>query len=347
MAKYTTPFSLFRLWRDLSQRSIHLSARGTLSRRGAVRRAFAVAARPERSTEPRVLIDHNVNKLDAAKSVWGPLAFVNVYEGRPRLVERLALLLGLFLPDRPRRVLQGLGTAHTAKHTLRPDVQLFVWNPTQIIHHCLIDYLGVSDCMIFNPIVPLPRNCQGYSGRPIVRDIYEISTAKFTNVMPAFKTINNSPRFSIYMSKLPDGSTFPISSEARIAKFGIHLWQLGVKTRFFFHYRDRFSMSRIEELGFPIEICDLGQSLTMLSNSQISISASSTIGLDLDAIGAGHFYCLATERTVTMAPSDTLTPLATYLKKSSRTLREELSNEEWISTISEHEPILWKRIMGG
>ena len=97
----------------------------------------------------------------------------------------------------------------------------------------------------------------------------------------------------------------------------------------------------------PIDICDLGESLNLLSINQISITANSTIGLDLDSIDAGHFFCLTTERPATMVPTNRLTPLANYLNKSSRTLRKEETNEEWISKISEHEPVLWNRVLKG
>jgi len=346
-AEVDSPSSLFRLWRDLSQRAPDLTTRGTLSRRGAVKRALMITSRQDFTSELHVLLDHNQNKHVAARTVWGALAFVNVYHVRPGLLERAFLVLGLFLPDRKRRVLQGLGTAHSVKQILRPDAQLFVWNPTQIIHHCLIDHLGVSNCMIFNPIIPLPHNCQRYWGRKIVQKIYDIPIHKFNDVTPSYERNDNKPRVSIYMSKLPEDPAGQLSSEARIAEFGLFLSILGIETRFFFHYRDRLSVSKIRDFGLPIDICDFGESLNLLSTCQISITANSTVGLDLDSIGAGHFYCLTTERPATMAPTSKLTPLANYLSKSSRTLRKEETNEEWISKISQHEPALWNRIMKG
>lgn len=346
-AEVDAPSSLLRLWRELSERALDLTTRGTLSRRGSVKRALMITSSPYITSELRVLLDHNENKLVAARSIWGDLAFVNVYNVRPRLLERAFLVLGLFLPDRKRRVLQGLGTAHSVKQILRPDAQLFVWNPTQIIHHCLIDHLGISDCMIFNPIVPVPHNCQRYWGRKIVQQIYDIPIHKFNNVTFSYEKNDNKPRVSIYMSKLPEDPIHQISSEARIIEFGLFLSNLGIETRFFFHYRDRLSASKITEFGLPIDICDFGESLNRLSNYQISITANSTIGLDLDSIDAGHFFCLTTERPATMASNNKLTPLANYLNKSSRTLKKEETNEEWISKISQHEPALWNRIVKG
>jgi len=346
-AEVDSPCSLFRLWRELSQTALDLTTRGTLSRRGAVRRALMITSRPDNTSELRVLLDHNENKLVGAKSVWGDLAFVNVYQVQPGLFERVFLVVGLFLSDRKRRVLQGLATAHSVKKILRPDAQLFVWNPTQIIHHCLINHLGISDCMIFNPIIPLPHNCQRYWGRKIVKEIYDIPIQKFNSVTPSYKKHADKPRVSIYLSKLPEDPSRQNSSEERITEFGLFLSNLGINTRFFFHYRDRLSASKIKEFGLPIDICDLGESLNLLSINQISITANSTIGLDLDSIDAGHFFCLTTERPATMVPTNRLTPLANYLNKSSRTLRKEETNEEWISKISEHEPVLWNRVLKG
>ena len=332
------------VWLRLSRLAGDLSIKGTLSRLGAVKRALSSSKTEELREGSRFLIDHNEKKLEPAQKIWGDLTFVNLYEVAPSALERLLLLGGQLLSDRQRRVVQGMATALSLKRVLPENRQVYVWNPTQIVHHCIIEIIGSADCMIFNPIIPLPANTMKYSGRRLVREVYKLPHSRFREVAPRFNTVSKTPRIAIYLSKLPDLGPIRNSAEARLVEFGVYLWGLGIETRFFFHYRDRQSIERAVELGIPREICDLGDSMNLLSSAQISLSANSTIGLDLNAAGCAHFFCIVTERPGTFARSDKLTPLANYLLESRRHLRVEHSDDQWISTIANEEPVVWSKV---
>ena len=326
-------------------RADKLSVRGTLGRWGALRRAFMLPARSRKRWETRLLIDHNGNKLSAAESVWGPMASINPYEVTPRLGERLVLIVSQLFPDLKRRVIQGMGTAYSVKRVLPLDADLFIWNPTQILHHCLVECLGVEDCMVFNPVVPLPLRTVRYSGRKIVREVYGLPEARFNQVDPEFSKIRNDPRVAIYLSFLPEGPPIVNKAEARLVSFGLHLHDLGIATKFFFHYRDRNERAKIARFDLPLEMCDYGVSMDSLSTSQISISGSSTIGLDLCSIEVGHFFCIDTDHPPAMSHVLEPSPMANYLLTDNRSLRPEDSDDIWISTISAYEPIVWKKLV--
>jgi hypothetical protein len=329
----------------LMKRADDLSCLGTLSRRGALRRAVKITNSAKFDPNSRFLIDHNENKLFAAQKLWGELAFVSPYGVAPQPQERLALILSQVLRDRPRRVLQGMFTMRTLKRRLPLDSQIYVWNPTQIFHHCIIEYLGSNECMIFNPIIPLPSRSESYAGRKLVMDVYNIPQDKFREVPPDFIKSDQPPRVAIYLSKLPDYGQVRNRAERRLIEFGRYLIDLGVETRFFLHYRDRSSPSQIRRFGLPEDFCDFGESLQRLAKVQISISGCSTIGLDLASADSAHFFCVDTDRPGVFRQTTNLTPLAEFLTKSARNFRDFESNEEWISKIEANEPIVWGKIV--
>lgn len=323
------------------RRASDLSIHGTLSRRGALKRAIRQIPIVPEPNNSRILIDHNENKLVPARALWGDLAFLNPYDVPPTAHERLLLVVGQLLPNRHRRVLQAFLTAYSVARVLPPGAQIFIWNPTQIFHHCMVECLGAEECMIFNPIVPLPTTVEGYAGRKLVMDVYGIPGDKFREATPQFTKSDLPPRVAIYLTKLPDSGPIRSKAERRIVEFGNYLINLGIETRFFLHYLDRSQPLRAAELGIPSQFCILGDSMHLLAKTQISLSGESTVGLDLNALDCGHFFCIDTERPDVFRSSKKLSPLAAYLSKTDRHLRHHESNDEWISKIERHEPSTW------
>lgn len=285
-------------WRELVQLGLQVDSAGSLSRLGSMRRLLLPGQKAD-GFDGRVLVDYNAGKLAAARDVWSDISYVNPFNVRPSQIERVCLLLSLFLRDVPRRALQAVGVAVTVGENKGQDASLFLWNPYSMFHFGIDEVLGSSGVVVVTPEYPLPRRAGSIIAPEVVREMYDMSDKVFEPMRIHHKFVRDDPLLAIYLSKLLPEKNGWVSYaefrqarriENRLVRFGIEMARLGVPIEFFLHYseRSKVGVNALPEGARPF--ANLADSLTSLSSRQIAISGSSTIGIKLASLGIAHAF---------------------------------------------------------
>lgn len=320
--------SLIQLIYELSLLAPKLSHKGSLSRLGNLRRLFMLTG----SAYVRgsfVLVDHNRNKLAAAERYWMNCDFLNPYLIRPCLAERVLILMATLVGRNLRLSLQAVGIGLSVNKILGRNTTTIIWNPTQVFHHGIAVTATRTECYLKSPIVPLPRNCEKFVGVEAIGEIYGLDRVKFRAHEVDHNISSKCPRFAIYLTKLDVDN----AKDRRLLQFAKFLVANGQTVKIFLHYRDRKLPLHHKVKDFPPGVVSLEESLTSLSSEQISISGSSTVGLEISSILNSHFFCIGSEPDV-FGRNRTVTPFYTYLSRKVQVLRTSQSDEEWFTHLT-------------
>lgn len=319
--------SIVALVVELSAITPKLSTKGSLSRLGSLRRSL-MFAKTTRLNASHVLVDHNMNKLTTAKRHWPGCDFLNPYLLQPCLMERLLILIAVLVGTNLRLSLQAIGLGISVQKAIGENKTTVIWNPTQVFHHGISLTAERCECYLKSPVVPLPRKCEKFVGVEMIGAIYGLNAVQFAAHKVEHRVTSQQSRIAIYLSKL-DGHD---EREARLLQFAEFLCAGKKPFKIFLHYQDRTLPLHPKIAYFPRGVVSLEDSLFALSSEQVSISAMSTIGLELASISKNHFFCIGGSPDVVGADR-TVTPLYTFLSGQGHALRTSQGDHDWLAQI--------------
>jgi len=319
--------SIVALVVELSAITSKLSTKGSLSRLGSLRRSLMFAKTTDLNG-PYVLVDHNMNKFTAAKRHWPGCDFLNPYLLQPCLMERFLVLIAVFVGTNLRLSLQAIGLGISVQKTIGENKTTVIWNPTQVFHHGISLTAKRCECYLKSPGFPLPRKCEKFVGVEMIGAIYGLNAVQFAAHNVEHRVTSQQSRIAIYLSKL-DGHD---EREARLLQFAEFLNAGRKPFKIFLHYQDRTLPLHPKIANFPRGVVSLEDSLFALSSEQVSISAISTVGLELASISKNHFFCIGVRPDV-FGRNCTVTPLYAFLSGQPHVLRTSQGDDEWIAQI--------------
>ena len=319
--------SLIALVGEVSSMTGKLSVTGSLSRLGSIRRLLMMTKTTDLNG-PYVVVDHNMNKFTAAKRHWPGCDFLNPYLIKPCLVERFLILIAVLVGTNLRLSLQAIGLGISVQKAIGENRTTVIWNPTQVFHHGISLTAERCECYLKSPEVPLLRKCEKFVGVKMIGAIYGLNAVQFTAHNVEHRVTSQQSRIGIYLSKLDRHD----EREARLLQFAEFLNAERKPFKIFLHYQDRTLPLHPKIANFPRGVVSLEDSLFALSSEQVSISAMSTIGLELASISKNHFFCIGGSPDVVGADR-TVTPLYTFLSGQGHALRTSQGDHDWLGQI--------------
>lgn len=326
---------LLNSWNRLRRHGLTLDSAGSLSRAGTLRRIVSLLPLLQNAASP-LLVDFNPSKLKPATELWPKITFLNPFEVRPCLLERVLLAVSLVLLDVPRRALQAIGIGITLRRAVPTDTKVCIWNPYSMFHFGVAEMIGVVEVSVLTPEYPLPRRVKRIHGPEVIRSIYGLDESIFVPIEIEHSFVRDDVVLAIYLTKTEVSQRRGTGwaehrqirrIEERLIAFGVEMSRRGVRTEFFLHYSDRTdeALARLPaELG---QLVNLGDSLRTLSRRQIGLSGVSTIGFQLSSLGIPQAFVLTTAE-------GEQTPYITWARDQDNVLDVELSDDEWVLQLS-------------
>lgn len=285
-----------------------------------------------------VLVDSNPNKGAHAERVFGrPMVIVDPVAIRHNLRWRVALLLTCMLPTRARAVVVALVHARNLSGRLMPEQRVYLWNPYTLMQFAVSEVLEVEATYHLDASYPRLRAVGQAHGCQVALDLLGYAADERVHTLQPWNLTRDEPVLVVYLSKLDEMQRH--RSELRLLD-AVRAWRdlTTAPIEIYIHYTDR-QTARQEPLHaeFFDEFGDLvsdENSLDRLSSSQISVSALSTIGLDLLSMDIAHFV---------MTPNDPLTePFGVWRNRLDASRHDVLntddSPESWLATIRHKHP---------
>lgn len=270
---------------------------GVRSRRGTIRAAVA-RSRPDPvfSEGAVLLIDHNSGKAEHAERVFGSaVSLINPLDVRHRLHWRALLIASCALPGRVRVVATSLIHASNLRHYLRPRQNIVLWNPYTLLHFAVDERVGSDATYHLNASYPALRRVRRAYGCSTALDILGYEESRRVETLQPWNFRRNDPVLVIYLSQLDEVSRHH-SELSLLAAARAWREQTAAPIEIFIHYTNRgTAVNDPRHRWFFDEFGDLvsdRDSLKYSSTSQISLSALSTIGLDLMSMEIAHFVVL-------------------------------------------------------
>lgn len=267
---------------------------GVRGRLGTIWAAITrVAEEPQPQDGSAVLVDHNPRKLSHAERVFGtPLTLVDPLSLRHQWRWRFLLVVTCGLPNRVRVVAASMIHAANLRHYLRSDENVFLWNPYTLLHFAVDELLGAEATYHLSASYPALRRVRVAHGCSVALDLLGYDRSKRVETLQPWRFERRDPVLVIYLSTLKDViCDAPELSLLRAARE----WRdrTVVPIEIFIHYSDRGTALHdprytdfFREFGGLVNDRD---SLVSSSRQQISLSALSTIGLDLLSMDVAHF----------------------------------------------------------
>lgn len=281
---------------------------GIPSRVGVLRRAFSSNVKGECSS-PLVdawLADHNPNKLEPSEKCFGV---------RLRLQDPLAL--GLKLRFRTMLIFStfffgGLRDSVTALifalnfRARSQGRRVFLWNPYTLLQVAIGEVVTVEGVFHLEASYPPIRNVRTAYGNPLALDILGYPDAQRQVRYQEHRFSRSEPLLVIYMSQLAWLNEAP-SEKSLLLLARCAARRLEQRVEIFLHYSDRDSVYRapadFPELAGLDHLIRFDDSLRNLSTRQVSVSALSSIGLDLLASEVNHLVLVGDKNISEGAPN--------------------------------------------
>jgi len=267
---------------------------GVRGRFGTIR---FVLARPAPIPQPQeglaLLVDHNSGKLAHAERVFGvPFALVDPLAVCHRWRWRVLLLLACLLPARVREVVTALIHVTNLARYVRSGQEIFLWNPYTLLQFAVDELLDVKATYHLSASYPALRRVKQAHGCSVALEVLGYEQSKRVEALQPWRFGRTDPILAIYLSQLDE--VFQHESELSLLA-AVRAWRYKTLApiEIFIHYTDRERATYDQRHAeFFREFGDLvsdRDSLVSSSTGQISLSALSTIGLDLLSMEIAHF----------------------------------------------------------
>jgi hypothetical protein len=267
---------------------------GVRGRLGTIRTVMARSVPvPQPPKELALLVDHNSGKLAHAERVFGiPFALVDPLVVWHLWRWRVLLVFACALPDRLRAVVTSLIHAANLRHHLASGEQVYLWNPYSLLQYAVDELVSSEAVYHLEASYPPLRWTRHAFGCPAALELLGYPTERQVLAVQPWTFNRHDPILSVYLTKLDVVHRSP--TELAILE-AVRAWR-GSTTRpieIFLHYSDRGVAALDPKYAdFFAEFGDLVSdrgSLDSSSRAQISLSALSSIGLDLLSMEIAHF----------------------------------------------------------
>jgi len=267
---------------------------GVRGRLGTIRQAMTRSKRNQGFVEDAVLlIDHNPSKVEHAERVFGSAVILaNPLDLRHRLRARALLIAACVLPQRARGVATTLIHASNLRYHLQPGQTVVLWNPYTLLQFAVDERVGTESAYHLDASYPALRRVQKAHGCSVALDLIGYEQSKWVLALQPWSLDRTDPVLVVYLSKLEE-VTRHVSELSLLDAVRAWKSQTLVPIEIFIHYTDRGTARNdpqhrwfFDEFG---EFVSDRDSLESSSTSQISLSALSTIGLDLLSMDIAHF----------------------------------------------------------
>ena len=291
-----------------------------------------------------LLIDHNPSKVAHAERVFGrPMTLVDPLTASHRLPWRVLLVLACLLPDRAREVATALIHAGNLRHLVRSDQQIFLWNPYTLLQFAVDEVLGTDAAYHLDASYPALRRVQKAHGCQVALDLIGYDHATQVEALQPWSRQRSEPVLVVYLCKLDELAR--CASERGLLE-AVRAWRhhTNLPIEIYIHYTDRgVARDAPRHSAFFGEFGDLvseGNSLDQLSSNQISLSALSTIGLDLLSMDIAHFVMVpgSLQEEADGGWRERLDP------KRVDVLRSDEPPDRWLDTIRNQHPVLSEQV---
>jgi len=222
----------------------------------------------------------------SAVSLINPLALPH------RLHWRALLIAACALPGRARSVATTLIHASNLRHHLQPGQKVVLWNPYTLLQFAVDERVGTESAYHLDASYPALRRVQKAHGCSVALDLIGYEQSKWVLALQPWSLDRTDPVLVVYLSKLEE-VTRHVSELSLLDAVRAWKSQTLVPIEIFIHYTDRGTARNdpqhrwfFDEFG---EFVSDRDSLESSSTSQISLSALSTIGLDLLSMDIAHF----------------------------------------------------------
>ena len=267
---------------------------GVRGRLGTIRQAITRSKRNHGFAEGAVLlIDHNPSKVQHAERVFGSsVSLVNPLALPHRLLWRALLIAACALPGRARSVATTLIHASNLRHHLQPGQKVVLWNPYTLLQFAVDERVGTESAYHLDASYPALRRVKKAHGCSVALNLIGYEQSKWVLALQPWSLDRTDPVLVVYLSKLEE--VIRHASELTLLE-AVRAWrsQTLAPIEIFIHYTDRVTARNdpqhrwfFDEFG---ELVSDRDSLDSSSTSQISLSALSTIGLDLLSMDIAHF----------------------------------------------------------
>ncbi len=267
---------------------------GVRGRLGTIRQAITRSKRNHGFAEGAVLlIDHNPSKVQHAERVFGSaVSLVNPLALPHRLLWRALLIAACALPGRARSVATTLIHASNLRHHLQPGQKIVLWNPYTLLQFAVDERVGTESAYHLDASYPALRRVKKAHGCSVALNLIGYEQSKWVLALQPWSLDRTDPVLVVYLSKLEE--VIRHASELTLLE-AVRAWrsQTLAPIEIFIHYTDRVTARNdpqhrwfFDEFG---ELVSDRDSLESSSTSQISLSALSTIGLDLLSMDIAHF----------------------------------------------------------
>ena len=240
-----------------------------------------------------LLVDHNPSKVQHAERVFGSaVTLVNPLALAHRLLWRALLIGACALPGRARGVATSLIHACNFRHHVQPGQTIVLWNPYTLLQFAVDERVGTESAYHLDASYPALRRVQSAYGCSVALDLIGYEESKHVMALQPWSFDRCEPVLVVYLSKLDE--MIRHASELALLD-AVRAWrsQTLAPIEIFIHYTDRVTARNdpqhrwfFDEFG---ELVSDRDSLESSSTSQISLSALSTIGLDLLSMDIAHF----------------------------------------------------------
>jgi hypothetical protein len=267
---------------------------GVRGRLGTIRQAMTRSKRNQGFAEDAVLlIDHNPSKVEHAERVFGSAVILaNPLDLRHRLRARALLIAACVLPQRARGVATTLIHASNLRYHLQPGQTIVLWNPYTLLQFAVDERVGTESAYHLDASYPALRRVQKAHGCSVALDLIGYEQSKWVLALQPWSLDRTDPVLVVYLSKLEE-VTRHVSELSLLDAVRAWKSQTLVPIEIFIHYTDRGTARNdpqhrwfFDEFG---EFVSDRDSLESSSTSQVSLSALSTIGLDLLSMDIAHF----------------------------------------------------------
>ena len=244
-------------------------------------------------TGPILLIDHNSGKVPHAERVFGsPVSLANPLVMRHRWRWRTLLLLACLLPVRARGVASALVHATNLRDHLHLGQKVVLWNPYTLLQFAVDERVGSEASYHLSASYPALRQVRRAHGCSLALDVLGYEQPKRVETLQPWAFERSDPVLVIYLSHLNE---VPRHDGELSLLAAVRAWRERTLApiEIFIHYINRgTAVNDPQYRWFFDEFGDLvsdRDSLAWSSSSQISLSALSTIGLDLLSMDIAHF----------------------------------------------------------
>ena len=240
-----------------------------------------------------LLVDHNPSKVQHAERVFGSaVTLVNPLALAHRLHLRALLIGACALPGRARGIATSLIHACNFRHHVQPGQTIVLWNPYTLLQFAVDERVGTESAYHLDASYPALRRVKKAHGCSVALNLIGYEQSKWVLALQPWSLDRTDPVLVVYLSKLEE--VIRHASELTLLE-AVRAWrsQTLAPIEIFIHYTDRVTARNdpqhrwfFDEFG---ELVSDRDSLDSSSTSQISLSALSTIGMDLLSMDIAHF----------------------------------------------------------